>query len=164
MTSERHLASAYDIQRRNREIDQRLLEVIATVPEAHLHDEFDGRRWTLAEQLGHLGEFPAYFARQLDEWMRGERAVIGRNADMDPDRTDALVRATVRRQAGMVADIEWALRQLDDVLGRMTDNHLLAHAHDVTIGRQSMTWFIDTYVIRHKERHLRDLRQTLASL
>ena len=87
-------SSALELVRRNEELDDELLTLAAAVPEEHLHDEFSDEGWTLAQHLGHLGEFPAFYARQLQEWLDGRRVVLGRVDEYDADYLDALERAT----------------------------------------------------------------------
>lgn len=157
-------SSAAEVRRRNVDLDGWITGLVERVPERHLHDALPEGQWTLAEHLGHLAEFPATFSRQLDEWLRGERAVVGRVADYDTDRLDALVRATERRRAGLVAELATSLGRMVSVLARFTDDHLTAHVQDVTEGRVPLIRILDRYVLGHKQVHAESLAAALADL
>lgn len=154
-------ASAVEVRRRNAELDAELRALAYQVPERHLHDEFSEEAWTLAENLGHIAEFPAYFARQLNEWLDRTRVVVGRVADCDPDYSDALMRATEQRLAPLLEELEGSLAKLDEALARLTDDHLMATVHDVAHEREPLTSFLERYVIGHKAEHADQLRTWL---
>lgn len=157
-------ASAADLRLTNAALDAELLRVVKDVPEGHFHDEFSDEAWTLAVQVGHLAEFPTTFGRQLRSWLGRERVVVGRIAECDPEREDALLRATVRRLPELVEELEASLALLSSVLAMLRDEHLTATVYDVAAGRQTLTVFLDRYLLSHKAEHTTQLGTTLRNL
>lgn len=155
--------SADEVRRWNAVLDADLAALCQRIPERHLHDEFSDHGRTLAQQLGHLAEFHAYFATQLDDWLGRERLVAGRVAD-NADLEDALLRATVTRLDPLLRDVRASVQALADVLDRLADGHLTATIYDIVQGREPLTAFLDRYVIAHKARHAHELAATITGL
>lgn len=153
-------AGAAAVRRYNAEIDKRLLALARRVPEGSLHDEFSDRPRTLAQQLGHLAEFPMFVGTQLEAWLDRRRVVMGRTTS-DADLNDALTRATELRLAPLLAWLEGALKKLDEILRRLHDEHLRAVIHTVEFGREPLTSYLDRSVVYHKLAHAGELEATL---
>lgn len=152
-----------ELRRRNTDYDETLLELLDAAPAARIHDDF-GDEWTIAMNLAHIAEFPGYFARQLDQWIDGHRVVVGRVAEYDADRNDALARAP-----GLDLDDlrDWAqasFAALRKVLDRVRDEHLTAVTHNVKYGPEPLTDYLARYVVSHKAAHVRQLRAALEML
>lgn len=156
-------ASAAVVRRYNAKIDEDLLALAHRVPESSLHDEFSDRPRTLAQQLGHLAEFPIFFGAQLEAWLDRRRVVVGRTAG-EADLNDALTRATELRLAPLLAWLEGALKKFDGTLGRLHDEHLRAVTHNVEFGREPLTSYLDRYIVAHKLAHAGELEATLNEL
>lgn len=158
------LESADAVRRHNRELDERLLALLRDLPGDRLHEPLGDGEWTLAENAGHIAEFPRYFARQLREWIRGERVVIGRVAEHDADRNDAVVRAPQRGVDELVAGAEASFAELAEVLEELTDEHLTATTRNVKYGDEPLHAYLQRYVVGHKEAHLDQLERALAAV
>lgn len=156
--------SAEALRRRNAAMDARLFEILASVPEAHLHDEYPGVQRTLAEQLGHLGEFPLALAAQVNDWLASRRAVLGRVGECNADHADAIERATMRRLNDLTNEVHRAAETLADTLRRLSDDHVHTAVIHVSMGRMPLITFIEGEVIEHKAAHVDELARTLADL
>src|SRR5699024_9297860 len=108
----------------NGRLDAELLALFDEITPDELGVASGDVEWNLEENLGHIAEFPRYFARQLRQWFDGERVVIGRVAEHSADRNDAIVQARGRSLDEFRAEAETSFAELADVLGRLTDEHL----------------------------------------
>ncbi len=156
-------SSADAVRERNAELDRQLRRLFDSAPPDRIQDDF-GDEWTVAHNLAHIAEFPAYFARQLREWIAGERVVIGRVAEYDADRNDAIVQAPDRRLDDLRAQAEASFQALSDALEGLKDHHLEATTHNVKYGEEPLTAFLDRYVVGHKTAHVEQLREALDRL
>lgn len=157
-------SSAVEVRRVNANLDATLLDLVRAIPERHLHDVLPEGHWTLAEHLGHLAEFPRTFARQLGEWVAGQRAVVGRRDASDTDFHDAVVRAAERRLADLVDELEASLAQLAGVLTTLTDDHLASTVEVMGEGRTPAIRFLGRSVLDHKRDRAAELSRQLADL
>lgn len=163
MNGESRPATAEAIRDRNEALDAQLLELFDEVPEDRIHESF-GDEWTLVHNLAHIAEFPGYFAVQLREWMDGNRVVIGRVAEHDADRNDALARAPEMDLDRLREAAERSFAALAGVLENLRDDHLDATTQNVKYGEEPLTAYLDRYVVGHKAAHLAQLREAIELL
>lgn len=152
--------SAEAIRTRNAALDAELLGLFDDVPADRIH-EFFGDEWTLADNLAHIAEFPGYFAAQLEAWLAGDRVVIGRVAEHDADRNDALARAPKMELEQLRRAVEESFAALAAVLEQLQDAHLDATTQNVKYGEEPLTSYLDRYVVGHKAAHVTQLREAL---
>lgn len=155
--------TADGIRDRNAELDAELLRLFDLVPEDRLHEPF-GDDWTLAHNLAHIAEFPRYFAVQLQQWFDGDRVVIGRVAEHDADRNDAIARAPDRTVVELRDAAVRSFAELSDVLEALTDEHVMATTHNVKYGEEPLRDYLQRYVVGHKAAHAEQLRAALEVL
>jgi hypothetical protein len=155
--------SAREVRDHNTELDEQLLALFDAVPADRIHENF-GDEWTVAHNLAHIAEFPAYFARQLHQWIDGERVVIGRVAEHDADRNDAVFRAPSRGFDELREQAETSFTALRDALESLEDHHLDEMTQNVKYGAEPFTAFLDRYVVGHKAAHVEQLRDALERL
>lgn len=161
MTPAGDWSSADELRRHNRELDERLLALMDDVrPDELLRDPGDGE-WRLVENLAHIAEFPRYFARQLREWLDGDRVVLGRVAEHSADRNDAVVRAADRDLHALRRDAVAAFAELRLVLDDLRDEHLDTTTHNVKYGEEPLRAFLRRYAVGHKAAHVEQLHRTL---
>jgi uncharacterized damage-inducible protein DinB len=163
-TGSDELPTADQVRRRNRELDRRLLELFDLVPAERLADDPGGGEWSLAQNLAHIAEFPGYFPRQLRLWLDGERTVVGRVAEHSADRNDAVPRACGRGLDDLRQQAEATFSALAAVPEDLTDEHLEQPMRNVKCGQESLTAFLDRYVIGHKAAHVEQPRSTIAAV
>ena len=68
---------AEKVRRENRFLDEELLAEAEMFDPQLLHEAPDGE-WSAAQVLAHLGEFPRFFAGELQRWRDDPTAVVGR--------------------------------------------------------------------------------------
>lgn len=117
--------------------------------------------WTVAEQCAHIAEFPGYFARQLREWINGERVLLGRVAEHDADRNDAIVRAPDQSIDELRAQAERSFAALAAALELLRDEHLTRETQNIKYGTEPLTAFLTRYAVGHKAAHVEQLGATL---
>lgn len=95
-----HASPDYDtadnLRALNADLGAQFLALFDEVEPDELHVAPATEEWSIDKNLGHIAEFPAYFARQLRQWLDGDRVVLGRVAEHSADRNDAVVRARNR--------------------------------------------------------------------
>jgi hypothetical protein len=155
--------TADEVRAENREHDAAFRELFARVPPDRLLEGPEGE-WTVAQNLGHIAEFPGYFARQLRSWIRGDQVVIGRVAEHDPQRNDAIARAPAEELRQLTARAEVAFGELEETLAELTDDHLTATTQNVKYGEEPLTNYLERYVVGHKRAHVDQLRRTLGAV
>lgn len=153
--------SADEVRSLNRALDQQLRLLVRRIrPDDLSRSAVDGE-WSVAENLGHLAEFPAYFARQLQQWLVGQRTVVGRVAEHSADRNDAIARAGDRPLVELLADFEASADALAEALEGLRDAHLDVPTVNVKYGQEPLRAFLARYVVGHKEAHVAQLRSAL---
>lgn len=157
------LGSADAVRRRNEDLDRQLLGLFDAAPGERIHESF-GDEWTVARNLAHIAEFPRYFARQLREWIAGDRVVVGRVAEWDADRNDAIVQADQQELGTLRRAASDSFETMADALESLDDAHLEAPTHNVKYGQEPLTAFLDRYVVGHKVAHVSQLREALERL
>ncbi|MQB00649.1 MAG: hypothetical protein GEU78_10205 [Actinobacteria bacterium] len=155
--------TAGEVRERNRELDRELwAEIDAISPDELRVDQ--GEEWSIDKNLGHIAEFPRYFARQLGQWLVGERTVLGRVAEYSADRNDAVVRSVDRPLEDLRQEVASSFVELAQVLERLEDEHLTRPTQNVKYGEEVLMAFLDRYVLGHKAAHLRQLREARARI
>ncbi|MGH9023939.1 MAG: DinB family protein [Acidimicrobiia bacterium] len=156
--------SADEVRSLNRALDEQLRLLFGRIrPEDLLRSPGDGE-WSLAENLAHLAEFPGYFARQLHQWIAGQRTVVGRVAEHSADRNDAIARAGDRPLTELLADFEASVDELAEALGGLRDDHLDTPTVNVKYGEEPLRAFLTRYVLGHKEAHIAQLGSALPAV
>lgn len=153
---------AEDIRSQNSDLDDLLLQTLEQVPEWPLHDQDSHARRTVAEQLGHLAESSNYVACQMEWWLMGRRAVVGRCTPEDPDFQDALLRAADADMATLCSDLEQALARLQTLLASVGDIHLRATVNNVKYGREPVALLLVRDVLAHKSGHIHELTASVS--
>lgn len=161
MSDEWDWSSADEVRRHNRALDAQLLALFDEVRSDELLRNAGDDPWRPAENLAHIAEFPRYFARQLREWLTGDRVVVGRVAEHSADRNDAVVRAPDRDLDALRCDAASAFTEFAAALEDLRDEHLDATTHNVKYGEEPLRTFLQRYAVGHKAAHLEQLRRTL---
>lgn len=154
------LTTADEVRALNCALDAELLSMIEGVTEYELRVDA-GDEWSIDKNLGHIAEFPRYFARQLRQWLAGERIVLGRVAEYSADRNDAVVRSKNRPLDELVREARESFRQLSDVLEQLQDEHLDSMITNVKYGEERLSAFLDRYILGHKTAHVHQLRAAI---
>lgn len=155
--------SAEEVRAENRSLDADLLALLPKIRPADLARTPTAGEWSLAENLAHLAEFPSYFARQLSQWIAGQRTVVGRVAEHSADRNDAIARGPQRPLPDLVAQVEASLADLAKALAELSDAHLDTATKNVKYGEEPLRAFLSRYVVGHKAAHLSQLLTLLAT-
>jgi uncharacterized damage-inducible protein DinB len=125
--------TADDVRRLNAELDARLVRLAGEIRPDELHVDPQNGEWTLAENLGHIAEFPRFFAPQLEAQLHDE----------------------------LRADLAASLDAFAAALVELRDDDLERVAENGKYGPESLAVFLDRYVISHKAAHVRQLRETI---
>lgn len=148
----------------NRDLDETLLRLVARagleVAEAPV-----GPEWSVRQVLGHLAEFPHFFAADLRRWRVDRTAVVGRthdhpqrlaavSADGDPELSAAQFARHIRTAFG---DLAQAMTELSDV-------DLDATTTNVKYGEEPMRSYLDRYILEHKTGHIAQLQRLLGEV
>jgi hypothetical protein len=135
--------------------------VAAAVDPQHLDDSAGQADWTAGQILGHLAEFPHFFAAEIRRYLADRAAVIGRTHD-HPGRVAAVDRAGIaaRDQPELLGAAQEAFADLAEALARLGDGDLDAPTRNVRYGDEPLRAFLDRYVIGHKAGHLQQLRDS----
>jgi uncharacterized damage-inducible protein DinB len=147
----------------NAELDRQLRALADRIDPSRLHDDPGGGEWTLAENLAHIAEFPAWFANDLVAQMREERPVVGRTHD-HPDRLAAIAAAADRSLDDLRAELDASLDRLTAVLEELRDEHIDKLAQNRKYGPEPLRTFLDRYVLGHKAAHVDQLRRTIEAV
>jgi hypothetical protein len=146
---------AEDVRARNRFFDEELLAEAEGFEAERLHEAPDGE-WSAAQVLAHLGEFPRFFAGELQRWRDDPTAVVGRTHE-HPVRL-AAVSAPAEELDELMAAMRSAFAELAGVLRTLPDDAVDAKTENVKYGPEPLTAFLDRYVLDHKAGHLEQLR------
>lgn len=157
------LPTADEVRRENARLDRELLALFERTPPERIHEDI-GDEWTVAHNLAHIAEFPGYFAHQLDEWISGDRVVMGRVAEHDADRNDALARAPQRTWSEMHETARRSFAELESILASLRDDHITASTRNVKYGEEPLHAYLGRYVVGHKAAHVEQLRAALDAL
>lgn len=155
--------TAAEVRARNSALDTELRAIAASIHPADLHRDPGNGQWTLAENLGHIAEFPRYFAGDLTLQMRAAGATVGRTQE-DADRNDAIAAARGRTLDDLRRELDTSLATLATTLDGLRDEHLTRMANNRRHGPEPLTAFLDRYIVGHKAAHIHQLRQTIATL
>ena len=151
--------NASEVRAANREMDAAILSVVDTLDPGRLH-ELEARTgdeaWSAAIVLGHLGEFPRFFAGELRRFLADPTAPIGRTHE-HPERLLAIEAAAGRSLDELRATVMAAFADLARVLDALTDHHLTMPTQNRKYGEEPLTAFLDRYVTGHKRGHLAQL-------
>jgi hypothetical protein len=146
---------AEEIKARNRFYDEELLHEAELFDPDRLHEAPDGE-WSAAQVLAHLGEFPRFFAGELQRWRDDPAAVIGRTHE-HPVRL-AAVSSPPEAMSELTAAMRSAFAELARALNTLSDDELQAKTENVKYGPEPLSAFFDRYVLDHKAGHLEQLR------
>lgn len=151
-------ATAESVRTRNAELDRALLAEIEQIDPAQLHTPQGEGEWTLAELLGHLGEFPAFFAADLAQDLDAPGTEIGRTKEY-PGRLQAVAEAPQKELSQLRARITEAFAAMAATLARLQDADLKRTINNRKFGEEPMVVYLDRYVVGHKAEHLEQLQQ-----
>ena len=143
----------------NRFLDEELLAEAEMFDPERLHEAPDGE-WSAAQVLAHLGEFPRFFAGELQRWRDDPTAVVGRTHE-HPARLAAVASPTEALNELMAA-MRSAFADLAKALETLSDKDVDAKTENVKHGPEPLSAFLDRYVIAHKSGHLDQLRSLAA--
>jgi len=146
------------VQRDNAALDDELTALAAQVTPETLHASQGAVRWTFAEQLAHIAEFPRFFAADLAEWL-ANGGPVGRALD-HPARLAAVAAAPARSLDELRRDLPPAFAALADVLTRLTSHHLASRMDTRRYGSEPCANYVSRYVIGHKRKHVAQLRKS----
>jgi hypothetical protein len=146
---------AEEIKARNRFYDEELLAEADLFDPDRLHEAPDGE-WSAAQVLAHLGEFPRFFAGELQRWRDDPTAVVGRTHE-HPARL-AAVESPTDTLSELMAAMRSAFAELARALNTLSDDEVQAKTENVKYGPEPLAAFFDRYVISHKAGHLEQLR------
>lgn len=156
--------SAEQVREWNGELDAELLSLVDDVRPDELRVDPATGKWRIDQNLAHLSEFPAYFARQLTRWIRGEQKVLGRVAEASAERNDPIFRAGETELETFRERIRDSFRELEEALTVLRDEHIEAPTENVKYGREPLRNFLHRYCVGHKAIHVRQLRETLEAV
>jgi hypothetical protein len=151
---------AAELRSRNRFLDEELLAEAEAFDPDRLYEAPAGE-WSAAQVLAHLGEFPRFFAGELQRWRTDPSAVVGRTHE-HPVRL-AAVASPAQGLSELKADMRAAFAELAAALEHLSDDDIEAKTENVKYGPEPLTAFFDRYVIDHKAGHLDQLRALAAS-
>ena len=147
---------AEEVRARNRFYDEELRAEAEGFDSERLHEAPDGE-WSAAQVLAHLGEFPRFFAGELQRWRDDPTAVVGRTHE-HPVRL-AAVSAPAEELDELMTAMRSAFAELaGGVLRTLPDEALDAKTENVKYGPEPLSAFLDRYVLDHKAGHLEQLR------
>jgi DinB superfamily len=146
---------AEKVRSENRFLDEELLAEAEMFDPRRLHEAPDGE-WSAAQVLAHLGEFPRFFAGELQRWRDDPTAVVGRTHE-HPVRL-AAVSSPTQALSELMAGMRSAFADLSRVLDTLSANDVDAKTENVKYGPEPLSAFLDRYVISHKAGHLEQLR------
>ena len=146
---------AEKVRRGNRFLDEELLAEAEMFDPQLLHEAPDGE-WSAAQVLAHLGEFPRFFAGELQRWRDDPTAVVGRTHE-HPVRL-AAVSSPTQALSDLMAGMRSAFADLARVLDTLSADDVDAKTENVKYGPEPLSAFLDRYVISHKAGHLEQLR------
>lgn len=152
--------TADGVRARNAELDAELRSVIAGVTSENLHESPGADEWSPAELLGHLSEFPRFFAADLRRFYASGAETLGRTVE-HPDRNAAVAAAKGRSADDLRAACDDALADLAFALEDLRDEHVRAPTRNVKYGEEPLTAFLDRYLLGHKAAHARQLRAAI---
>jgi DinB superfamily len=151
--------TAEEVRAENRLLDDQLLAAATGFDAARLTDAPEGE-WSAAQVLAHLGEFPRFFAGELQRWREDPAAVIGRTHE-HPVRL-AAVESPAEALDQLVTGLRAAFAELAGALEALTDDDIDAKTENVKYGPEPLAAFLDRYVLAHKSGHLEQLRALAA--
>lgn len=146
---------AEEVRARNRFFDEELLAEAEGFDPERLHEAPDGE-WSAAQVLAHLGEFPRFFAGELQRWRDDPTAVVGRTHE-HPVRL-AAVSSPAEALSELMAAMRSAFAELAGALRTLPDDAVEAKTENVKYGAEPLSAFLDRYVLGHKAGHLEQLR------
>jgi hypothetical protein len=153
-------SSAAEVRRINAALDGELRRLAGRLAMDRLHEEErvepGQEAWSAAVVLGHLGEFPGFFAGELRRWHADRTAPVGRTHE-SPERLAAVEASRGRSFAELVTAMERGFAELAAALEPLTDDDLHAVTHNRKYAEEPLTAFLDRYVLGHKRGHLRQL-------
>jgi hypothetical protein len=147
--------NAEKVRSENRFLDEELLAEAERFDPERLHDAPDGE-WSAAQVLAHLGEFPHFFAAELQRWRDDPTAVVGRTHE-HPVRL-AAVSSPTQALSDLMAGMRSAFAALARALDTLSADDVDAETENVKYGPEPLSAFLDRYVISHKAGHLEQLR------
>ena len=150
---------AEKVRAENRFLDEELMAE-AEAFDAERLDEAPEGEWSAAQVLAHLGEFPRFFAGELQRWRDDPTAVVGRTHE-HPVRL-AAVSSPAEAQSELMAAMRSAFADLAKALDTLSDNDVEAKTENVKYGPEPLSAFLDRYVVGHKAGHLDQLRALAA--
>jgi len=144
------------IVRDNAALDAELTVLADDVTPDLLHASQGSARWTLAEQLGHIGEFPRFLAADLSAWLaRGGQ--VGRTHD-DSARLAAIAAAPSKSFSELRGALPPAFAALSAVLEEVTPDHLAVQMDHRVYGSEPLANYVSRDIIGHKRQHIAQLR------
>lgn len=154
-------ATAAAVRRLNAELDDALLRLMDRLDPDRLAEPetvaSDAEAWSAAIVIGHLGEFPRFFANEMRRWHADRAAEVGRTV-VAGERLEAIAASRSRSLAQLRRTVESAFTDLASALEVLTDDDMTAPTQNRKYGAEPMTAFLDRYVLGHKRGHLDQLR------
>ncbi|MGI9015807.1 MAG: DinB family protein [Euzebya sp.] len=154
--------SATAVRADNGELDRTLRGLLQQVPSSRLGDRPQEEEWNLAQNLAHLGEFPAFFAQELKVILSAaeEDLQVGRTHD-HPDRNLAIDSASDQDLDQLKDAIDSALDQLARVLESLQDDDLTRVITNRKYGPEPLKDYLKRYILGHKRAHVDQLSRAL---
>jgi len=151
----------------NHDLDVRILSLVDHLDPGQLHTlepvPEGAEAWSAAIVLGHLAEFPRFFAAELRRFLADPTAPVGRTHE-HPERLLALQNAAGRSLDELRTAVGAAFADLALALEELTDDHLPMTTNNRRYGDEPLTAFLDRYVTGHKRGHLDQLASMPAAV
>lgn len=154
--------TAVGIRTLNHLLDAQLMALASEVSDDELFVDPQDGEWNLAQNLAHIGEFPAYFAADLDRWIAAPETTVGRTHDNDV-RNAAVDGVGGDRPSGdeLRATMGRVFAEMAAVLDKLEDRHLDVPMNNVKYGTEALCDYFGRYVTGHKAAHVDQLRRTI---
>jgi len=130
---------------------------LAALPAEKLYQAPAAGEWSLMENIAHILEFMPYWADEFTKMVANPRQKIGRTLE-DAGRLQAIQAHghDSLTQARSALAISYA--HLDRALCTFYDSDLYLTANHATKGTQTLTWFIDEFIVQHLTQHIAQIR------
>jgi hypothetical protein len=116
--------------------------------------------WTVTENLAHIVEFMPYWGGEIEKLVARPGANFGRTKQHE-GRLRAISEHGHDTLSEIRAQLPTSYAHLDTILSHLTDQDPDITGQHSTFGERSLDWFIEEFVTRHLEDHVKQIREAL---
>jgi hypothetical protein len=141
-----------------------LMKMLDSADESAVQRLHGEEKWSISVMLAHLTEARAYFAAQIETFLKDDSVTVGRTLDNE-QRVDAIINAqhTQFSREQLKQRLIQSYEAVTSALAHLTEAHLNASCTHARLGQITLGEFIQKNIVEHDQAHIEQAQGFLQS-